>query len=122
MSYLTFRKQGFGSGRSKYNNKKTEYGGHLYDSKKEATYAQRLDMLCLAKGADKVLKWERQVRYPIAINKVKVCDYILDFKVYYKDRIEYIDVKGMKRGPAYSMFRLKSKLMKAVHDITIIEA
>lgn len=121
MSYTTFRQQGFGTTRSKYNNKKTIYNGVEYQSKKEAKYAEGLDLALLEKGPGRLLKWERQIRYPIIINEMKVCDYILDFRLYYKDRIEYVDVKGMKKGPAYAMFRLKSKLMKAVYNIDITE-
>lgn len=109
---------------NKYGASKTTYNGDVYDSKAEASYAQNLDLLMKAKSkADKVVSWERQLKYPIIVNDQKICDYYLDFKVTYADgRIEHVDVKGYKKGQAYAMFRLKKKLMLAVHSIDIIEA
>lgn len=107
--------------KNKYNAKKTSYNGNNYDSKKEAKYAESLDLAMKYSVEGAPEKWERQIRMPVKINDKHICYYILDFKVYYKDRIEYIDVKGMKSGPAYQMFRLKKKLVEAYHGIEIIE-
>jgi hypothetical protein len=46
---------------------------------------------------------------------------VVDFIVTYSDRVEYIDVKGYKKGCAYQMFRLKKKMVEAFHGIEIIE-
>ncbi len=105
----------------KYNNKKTEYDGILYDSQKEAAYAQTLDLLKKAKGKDKVLSYVPQMPFLIEIKGKRICKYLLDFMVSYDDRIEYIDVKGYKKGPAYAMFRIKKKLVEAMFEIQIKE-
>lgn len=106
---------------NKYGAKKTEYNGDIYDSKKEASYAYKLDILRKAKGNDKgndkVLDVERQVKFSIDVNDIHICNYILDFKVTYPDRVVHYDVKGMLT-PVY---KLKKRLMKACHDIDIIE-
>ncbi len=106
---------------NKYNAKKTEYNGEIYDSAKEAAYAAKMHIQKKASGPDKVLKIEKQVRYDVIVNDKKICFYKLDFKVTYKDRIEYIDVKGLRRGCGYQMFRLKKKLVEALYGITITE-
>lgn len=105
--------------KSKYGNKKTEYNGRVYDSKKEAEYAEELDLCRKVRAKqDKVVHVEAQVPYQITVNGQKICKYILDFKVTYADgRVEYVDVKGVKT----SVYRLKKKLMKACHDIDIKE-
>ena len=103
--------------RNKYGAVKTEYNGFKYDSKKESEYARKLDLLRKAKGNDQVLDVERQVPYQITVNDVKICKYVLDFKVTYPNRVECVDVKGM----VTAVYKLKKKLVKAVHDIDIIE-
>lgn len=104
---------------TKYNNKKTEYGGKTYMSKKEADYAQSLDILKnAANKADRVVSYETQVPYPIVLNGKKICKYLADFKVLYADgRVEVIDVKGFRTAT----YRLKKKLVEAVYGIIIKE-
>jgi protein associated with RNAse G/E len=107
--------------KNKFNAKKTEYNGHLYDSKKEAGYAKKLDVMRRASGFDKVLDVERQVPFRCEVNGKLICTYKLDFKVTYEDRIEYIDVKGYKKGSSYQIFRIKKKLVEALFNIEITE-
>ena len=108
---------------NKYGAKKTLYKGQMFDSKKEAEYAQFLELSKKARDKkDRVVSYESQVVYPIVINKIPVCKYIADFRVLYADgRIEIVDVKSAftKKLPVY---RLKNKLMKAVYGIDLIEA
>ena len=106
---------------NKFHAKKTIYNGQLFDSKKEANYCRQLDLLKNATGNDKVLRYERQVRFDIICNNKKIGFYKLDFKVFYKNRVEYIDVKGLKKGSAYQLFRLKKKLVEALYNIEILE-
>ena len=107
--------------KNKYNAKKTDYRGHTYDSKKEAEYARGLDLAMKVQAPGAPIEWKRQVKMPVKLNGKHICYYILDFEVTYEDRIEYVDVKGMRKGPAYSMFRLKKKLIEAYHEIEIKE-
>lgn len=104
--------------RSKYGNLKTEYNGYVYMSKKEANYAQELDYLMKAKGADRVLSFERQVPFQVILNGKKICKYLADFKVFYADgHEEIIDVKGVRTN----IYTLKKKLVEAQFGIKIIE-
>lgn len=101
--------------RGKYNNKRTVYGGLVYDSKLEAGRAYELDML---KRAGEVIKWDRQIKFPIVINGIKICDYIADFKVWWKNgNVAIEDTKGVKTD----VFRLKQKLILACYGIEIID-
>lgn len=97
--------------------------GKTYASKKEKDYAQKLYWLMSASSPkERVLKFEEQVRYDLQVNEVHICQYVLDFKVWYEDgRIEHVDVKGYKKGSAYYIFTYKKRLMKAIHAIEIIE-
>jgi hypothetical protein len=101
---------------SKYGAVRTKYNGRTYASKKEARRAAELDALMRADdGVSHVLP---QPDFQCIVNGRKVCTYVADFKVWWKDgRITYEDVKGMKT-PVY---RLKKKLVEALFNITIEE-
>jgi hypothetical protein len=109
--------------KNKFNAKKTEYNGDMYDSKKEAEYARELDLAMHAVDEkDRVKRWERQLRFRVKIEGVYFTTYVLDFMVVYADnRVEYIDVKGYKKGPAYDLFKLKKKLVEYQYKIEIKE-
>lgn len=88
---------------------KKEYNGIKYDSKREAKEAALLDLEVKAKT---VLKWERQHKIPLVVNGVKLCNYVIDFKVYHADgRVEYREVKGAET----QLWKLKFKLAKALY-------
>lgn len=114
--YLSLKKKEIKKG-SKYRNKKTLYNGEMYDSIKEARYAQDLDLLLKATKSPKLLSWERQPPFPCIVSGKKICVYRADFKAIYEDRVEIIDVKGFKT----SIYKLKKKLVEALYGIEIIE-
>lgn len=102
---------------NKYGAKKSLYKNELYDSKKEMEYAMLLDSR-LRSG--EIKGWGRQHAFDLVVNDVKICRYIVDFYVTNLDgTTTYIDVKGYRKGPAYNMFRLKQKLMKACYNIDV---
>ncbi len=109
--------------KNKFNANKTEYNGRVFDSKKEADYAKRLEWLRHAKDkGERVVEIHYQVPYPVYIKNTHVFTYICDFKVKYADkREEVIDVKGYRKGTVYAMFRLKKKCVEAYYKITITE-
>src|SRR6218665_2488798 len=83
--------------RSKYNAKRTEFNGVVYDSKAEAKFAGQLELLKNAVGPDRVVSIERQPKFQIHINGQLVCTYIADFRVKYADgRTVIYDVKGVR--------------------------
>jgi hypothetical protein len=111
----------------KYNSKKAEVDGIVFDSKKEANFYQELLML---QRAGEVINIERQVKYPYfatyARNNMEFDDitytkpgfYKADFVVTYKDgHKDVIDIKGFRTLE----FRRKKKIVEAIYGITIIE-
>ena len=100
--------------KNKYNARKTEYNGIIYDSKKEAKRAEQLDKL-LAVGD--IINIERQVPIKCIINSKLVCKLVCDFVYTLADgSVVYEDVKGM----VLPVFKLKQKLVKAMFDIDVI--
>jgi hypothetical protein len=100
---------------NKYRNIKTTVDGITFHSKKEANHYLVLKYL-LNKGEISDLKL--QERYRIALNGVKICDYVSDFTYLDKYGLKHVvDVKGVRTA----IYKLKAKLMKAVHGIDIVE-
>tara|TARA_R100001086_G_scaffold237112_1_gene160989 strand:+ start:212 stop:583 length:372 start_codon:yes stop_codon:yes gene_type:complete len=102
---------------NKYNAKKTEFMGFKFDSKWEA---ERYGQLVSMQMAGVVQDLERQVKFDIIINDVKICKYVADFVytlVHEDGKKEKIveDAKGVQTTD----FKIKMKLMKAVNNIEI---
>lgn len=108
---------------NKFHAEKIEIGGEIFDSKKEYRYFAKLELLKKAKNeSDRVIYIQRQVRYDIIVNDQKIGFYKLDFLVKYADgKTRHIDIKGLKKGAAYQIFRLKKKLVEAIYGIKIEE-
>lgn len=123
---------------SKYNNKKVTIDGITFDSVKEG---RRYEELKLAEEAGAIGDLERQVRFELipaqrepdtrgargGVKKGKLLErqvvYIADF-VYidlYTGEKVVEDVKGMKQGTAYEVFKLKRKLMLWRYGIKVKE-
>ena len=102
--------------RSKYGAQKTTVDGIEFDSKAEA---RRYGELRLLERAGKIKNLERQVRYDLEINGVKIGFYKADFRYWDQGSSQQVveDVKGM-RTP---VFAIKAKLMKALHRVEIVE-
>lgn len=101
---------------SKYRNTKIVLDNITFDSKAEAT---RYSHLKLRERIGEITDLELQVRFPLVVNGTKVTTYVADFR--YREAatgaVIVEDVKGV-RTPVY---RLKKKLMKAVHGIDVSE-
>lgn len=108
--------------KSKYNvapkNQRT-YKGKVYDSKLEKNYRAKLELMKKAtKEENRVVDIREQVPFEFVINGLKVCTYLLDFKVTFADgRVEHIDTKGV----ITDIYRIKKKLMLACYGIKIKE-
>lgn len=94
----------------KYHNQPT----NGFASKKEW---RRFNDLALLQRLGHISALKVKTRWPIVVNDVKVCDYEDDFNYIEKGELVVEDTKGV-RTPVY---RLKAKLMKAVHGITVRE-
>ena len=105
---------------SKYNNKKVEYKGMKFDSKKE--YLRYLVLEDMQRKGE-IEAVQVQVPFvlvpPFQLNNIKYkgMKYIADF-VYKKDGKTVVeDVKGMKTD----VYKIKKKLMAYMHKIEIKE-
>ena len=112
--------------RSKYRNVRTVVDGINFDSKREAARYQELRLL---EKSGLIRELRLQVPYKLTINGVTIGKYVADFcyvegcidvqgetKVFVsREVIE--DVKGFKTAT----YRLKKKLMKAIHGIEVRE-
>lgn len=102
----TFLKKG--GKKNKYSAKKQTYNGQSYHSTGEARYAEELDFL---KMAGDLKSWERQVKIPLIVNGVLICNYYIDFKVITKhNTIQYHEYKGFETME----WRMKWKLFTAL--------
>lgn len=123
---------------SKYKNKKTEVGGIVFDSGKEASYyrflkeqeeAGEISNLRMQVSYEIIpAVWEDQVVHLKTKDKVvrhcvqRATHYVADFvyTVTGTGQEEILDVKSAitRKNPAY---RLKKKMMRAFHNIEIVE-
>jgi len=94
---------------NKYHNTITEYRGRKYHSIKEMEYAVNLDWKL--KAGD-IIEWEPQVKLPLIVNGVKICTYIIDFRVVDKNGKEtYTEIKGAET----ELWKIKYKLAKVLY-------
>ena len=100
--------------RSKYRNVKVDLDGHKFDSKKEANRYAELKMLMRAR---EVTDLEVHPRYDLIINGTKICSYIPDFRYKRAGALVIEDVKGVRTKE----YLLKKKLMKALHNVEVVE-
>jgi Protein of unknown function (DUF1064) len=111
--------------RSKYGNRKTTVDGIEFDSKREAELWPKLKAWAEIGG---IWDLRRQVEYRLEVNGVLICKYRSDFEFSTNDlrvgptgsmvRVPVLhvwDAKGVKTRE----FRLKAKLMKAIHGIEV---
>lgn len=100
---------------SKYKNVRTEVDGITFASKKEA---KRYGELRLMQKAGVIDHLKTHPAFPLVINDECVCSYIADFCYNLPDgKLVVEDCKGFKTD----VYKLKAKLMKAVHGIDVVE-
>src|SRR4051812_38064929 len=97
--------------RMKYRNVKTVIDGITLDSKKEANHYLKYKILQRAGE----LTFERQVRFELIVNGIKICTYIADFVLTWKSgNVQVVDVKS-EATKKIASYVIKKKLMKALH-------
>ena len=110
---------------SKYKSKKVTVNGITFDSKKEGN---RYLELTLLEKAGKIKDLKCQVKY-VLIPSQKIdgkvverpCTYVADFVYTQGDDVIVEDVKGYRKGTAYSVFTIKRKLLLKEHGLRIKE-
>lgn len=101
---------------NKYNAIAVRIDGYRFASTKESKRYKELKVLLNAK---EIKDLELQPNYPIVINGFKICTYRADFRYVDVKTGETVveDVKGFKTA----IYKLKKKMVKAVHGIDIKE-
>ena len=104
---------------SKYHAVRTEVSGISFASKKEAS---RYSELVLLERAGEISDLKLQVPFKLEISGVLICKYIADW-VYTEHGHQVVeDTKGIKRGSAYTIFKMKKRLMLALYNIDVKES
>jgi len=100
--------------RHKYNAIKTKLDGITFASKAEAKRYAELKLLAQAGVISNLIL---QPRFDCVVANVKICTYVADFMYLERGKQVTEDVKGVKT-PVY---KLKKKLVEAIHNIKITE-
>ncbi len=109
---------------NKYRAKKVEIDGFKFDSKREGQRYQELKLLL---RAGEIKDLQVHPRFALEVNGHKVCDYIADFAYFpvkgngpHQRVVE--DVKGVRSGSAWKIFRVKAKLFHALfgYEVTVV--
>jgi hypothetical protein len=103
---------------NKFRSKRTECRqGHTHDSAKEA---RRCNDLTLLERAGEISGLKIQRPYDIRVNGQKITRYIADFSYWEegKEIVEDVKSEATRKLPVY---RLKRKLMAAIHGIEVRE-
>jgi hypothetical protein len=101
--------------RRKYGNQPTVIRGRRFDSKAEAM--RYMQLLSQEEGGE-IEDLECQVPYRLEVNGELIAEYVADFRYKTSGLVVVEDVKGAPLTPVY---RLKKKLMWAIHGIKIQE-
>lgn len=114
---MTFGKKPYFGKRSKYGAIKTVVNGKKFDSKAESFRYLTLEQM---QNDGKISELECQKVYKLVVNGEQICKYIADFEYLDHATGQYVteDAKG-GRATVTAVFKLKSKLMKAIHGIEI---
>lgn len=99
---------------SKYRSIPTIIDGIKFDSRKEA--ARWIELRLLEK-ARLISGLQRQVKYDLVVNGTKVCSYVADAVYIENGELVVEDTKSV--ATQTPVFRLKAKLMAAIHGIKI---
>ncbi len=101
----------------KYRNKKTVVDGITFDSIREA---KRYAELLLLERTGVIQNLRRQVRFPLSVNGQLICTYIAD-AAYTENGHEIVEDTKSPVTRKLPVYRIKYKLLRAIHGIAIRE-
>lgn len=102
--------------RSKYGNQRVKEDGYTFDSLAEH---RRYKALKLLAEQGEIVRLEVHPRYPLIVNGMKVATYVADFR-YWDRRTDDLVTEDVK-GAITPVYRMKRALLRALHDIEIVE-
>lgn len=101
--------------RNKYSAQAIEADGYRFASLRERD--AYFDLKMRLRAGD-ITDLELQPRYPLVVNGIAVATYVADFRFRERDgQLKVLDAKGVKTA----VYRIKRKLMQAVHGVTVEE-
>lgn len=105
---------------NKYGARRTTVDGITFASAREA---RRFCELKILERVGKITDLVLQPRFQIVVNEQKVCTYVADYS--YREVLNQ-DVAGPiviedAKGVRTEVYKLKKRLMKAVHNIEVVE-
>jgi len=104
--------------KTKYGSRKTVMLGVAFDSAAEARRYQELRVM---EVAGEITELQMQVKFSLDVNGVHICNFFPDFQ-YHSLRSDQTIVEDVKSKPTMTpVYRLKKKLLKAIHGIDIRE-
>lgn len=103
--------------RNKFNAKKTDVDNITFDSKHEATRYQELK---IAERCGVISDLKLQVSYPLKVNGILIATYRSDFD-YLEDGKKVVEDTKSEFTRKLMWYRMKKKLMLALHGIEIRE-
>ncbi len=101
---------------NKYGNKRVEFNGRTYDSKREANHAALLQTLERS-GMIADLEYQKRIVLVPGDGKLRPVVYVADFFYRDKDGTHVVDCKGFKT----QVYRLKKRMAALLLNITIEE-
>lgn len=104
--------------RQKFSNIKTEVDGLKFASRKEA---RRYGELKLLEKAGEISGLEIQPKFPMVVNGQLVCTYVADFAYRSKAADRVVEDVKSPATRAHPVYRIKAKLLKAVHGLDVVE-
>jgi len=96
--------------KNKYNSIWTKCNqGHNHQSKIEAAYCNDLNLL---KKVKKIIDYKTQIKIPLIVNDILICNHIIDFEIINNNgNKEFHEVKGMETKD----WKLKKKLTEILY-------
>lgn len=104
--------------RSKYRNVRTCRDGIMFHSKREA---DRYVVLKAREKVGEIRNLELQPFFILEVNNVAICTYFADFGYQERSVGDWWRVVEDVKGVRTDVYKLKKKLMKAIHGIEIRE-
>jgi hypothetical protein len=106
------------SARPKYLNQPTASAdGIVHDAKGEC---ERWEELRLLERAGAIRSLRRQVPFAMVVNGIHICTYVADFD-YLEGEARIVEDRKSPRTRQLAAFRIKAKLMQAIHGIQVRE-
>lgn len=103
---------------AKYLNVKTASAdGIVHDAKGEC---ERWEELRLLERAGAIRSLRRQVPFAMVVNGIHICTYVADFD-YLEGEARIVEDRKSPRTRKLASFRIKAKLMQALHNIQVRE-